>query len=137
MNEEKDNEIPIFEDQVKFQTYIEKNHRPAVLRQTDLGPCLQLWKDSQYLKNKLSGNVIRAHVGSNPSLDFRTKNFKYCDLDLGELVERASKDQNEEYFFDPHEVYYLRQVCILTTDIFSTKLTKFAIYISVVFDQCY
>merc|ERR1712168_1703481 len=59
---------------------------------------------------KLSGNKVRAHVGTNPDLDFRSKNFKYCDIDLATLVDRASREINDEFFFEKNEIYYLRSV---------------------------
>jgi len=83
---------------------------PAVLRKAELGPCLDLWRDTEYLKSKLAGNNVRAHVGTNQDLDFRSKNFKYCDIDLATLVDRASKQVNDEHFFDEKEKYYLRSV---------------------------
>ena len=110
MNGSGESEILIFEDETKFKTYIETNHRPAVLRNANLGPCLDFWKDDKYLQKKLSGHMVRAHVGQNKNLDFRTKNFSYCDIDLGVLVDRARKEMNEEHFFAPDEIYYLRQV---------------------------
>ena len=108
MNGLGESEIFIFEDEIEFKNYIEKNHRPAVLRDANLGPSLDLWKDEKYLQQKLSGHMVRAHVGQSKNLDFRTKNFSYCDIDLGVLVERARKDTNEEHFFAPDEIYYLR-----------------------------
>eukprot|EP00088_Acartia_fossae_P071060 TRINITY_DN9675_c0_g1_i3.p1 TRINITY_DN9675_c0_g1~~TRINITY_DN9675_c0_g1_i3.p1 ORF type:complete len:311 (-),score=38.65 TRINITY_DN9675_c0_g1_i3:8-940(-) len=103
-------EIPIVTEVDAFEKFIYEKHAPAVLRRADLGPCTQLWKDKEYLKQKFKGKSVRAHVGVDPSLDFRTKNFKYCDIDLGTLVDRASQPCNDDHFFDPHEVYYLRSV---------------------------
>lgn len=48
------------------------------------------------------------------------KNFKYCSLDIRELVRRCSQTQQEEYFTSPSELYYLRSLSTAGSDPRST-----------------
>lgn len=92
----------------EFRERIGPSREPVVLRGLDLGPCPRLWSP-EYLQTRLQPRTVRVHVGQKGNLDFRTKNFKYCDLDIRELVRRAQNKQNSDYFLDENEVYYLRK----------------------------
>ena len=78
------------------------------MRSCDLGDCTRLWSPG-YLADKLPRKKVRVHVGTEPNLDFRSKNFSYCDMDLGTLLERAQSSHNKQFFFHENEIYYLRQ----------------------------
>lgn len=101
--------IPILEiSQEEFRKVMTERREPLVLRGSDLGSCTRTWSP-EILSEKLNPRQVKVHVGQDQDLDFRTKNFKYCDIDIKELVKRAQNKTNEEFFIDKSEVYYLRQ----------------------------
>lgn len=101
--------IPILEiSQEEFRKVMTERREPLVLRGSDLGSCTRTWSPEK-LSERLNPRQVRVHVGQEQDLDFRTKNFKYCDIDIKELVKRAQNKTNEEFFIDKSEIYYLRQ----------------------------
>ncbi len=79
--------------------------RPVVLRGLDLGECTERWVDQEHLKRlaEREERPVKVHVAEQPHLDFRSKNFEYKMMSLGELVSRASAGDDQHF-------YYLRAV---------------------------
>ena len=101
--------IPVLHtSQKEFKDLMTERREPLVLRRSDLGPCTQTWTPHNLIEN-LTPRQVRVHVGLQHDLDFRTKNFKYCDIDIRELVKRAQNQTNKEFFVAESEIYYLRQ----------------------------
>jgi tRNA wybutosine-synthesizing protein 5 len=77
--------------------------------QFDLGPCLTKWS-VEYLKSQVQQKPVKIHVSDNECMDFLQKNFIYRTLEFDELIERASRDQQTEFFVSSNEKYYLRSL---------------------------
>jgi len=71
---------------------------PAVIRGCPLGPCSISWTP-EYLSEKLTGSVRSVHVTTEPNMDFTNKNFKYNNLDLGDVVARAAREIGDECYY--------------------------------------
>ncbi|XP_052234433.1 tRNA wybutosine-synthesizing protein 5-like isoform X1 [Dreissena polymorpha] len=84
-----------------------KKRRPIVLRGVDIGPCVERWT-VDYLASKGGDREVKIHVSKTSQMDFINKNFMYRSLPFSELVKRASKTKQEEYFAEETEKYYLR-----------------------------
>ena len=96
-----------------IRSRIQKQHMPIVLRGVPIGNCIELWKSPEYLLSKTPNKEVKIHVSTNPKqMDFRTKNFKYCVCGLHDLILKASesciKTNENQYYLDPNEKYYLR-----------------------------
>ena len=96
-----------FAELTNIKKEITSNRQPVVIQGLDLGPCTKLWQPD-YLEQTLKDKTVRVHVGQQHNLDFRTKNFNYCDMSLKELVRRAASSTNKQHFLDENEIYYLR-----------------------------
>ena len=109
MSNIKRTKVPVLTDCsfAKFKSEIALARQPVVLRGLDLGPCTRLWTPD-YLIKTFEDKSVRVHVGQQRDLDFRNKNFNYCDMKIKELVRRAAKTKNDEFFVDENEIYYLR-----------------------------
>ncbi|XP_072047446.1 tRNA wybutosine-synthesizing protein 5-like [Amphiura filiformis] len=94
-------------DKETFNTEIYPKRWPVVLRGLDLGPCQTNWT-VQYLCEAGGSQDVKVHVSPSAKMDFINKNYAYRTLPFDELVRRASKPRQEEYFFEPDELYYLR-----------------------------
>jgi tRNA wybutosine-synthesizing protein 5 len=104
-----------------FRDKIEPRREPAVLRGLDLGPCLAEWSNPQKLASKLQPRTVRTHVTQEENMSFTAKNFKYCDMDIRELVKRAAQDTQQDFFISERELYYLRSV---TADARSVQVSR-------------
>jgi tRNA wybutosine-synthesizing protein 5 len=117
--------------------YILLKREPFILRDFDLGPCLNKWS-VDYLKKQIGQKSVKIHVSAVSDMDFLRKNFLYrllikklyyyCILNISnigihsffisnrslpfdEFIRRASlSEQSDEYFIDNHEKYYLRSL---------------------------
>ena len=92
----------------EWKARMKEERLPVVIRGADLGPCTSTWS-SDYLIEKLRPRSVRVHVGTEPNLDFRSKNFTYLDMDVRELVKRAASQTNAQHFISENEIYYLRK----------------------------
>ncbi len=91
-----------------FRQSIQPRRRPAVLRGLDLGPCLQRWKNPEYLCSRVGkDHVARVHVTTQTNMDFRGKNFKYREMLLRDVLKMANLDADDG---GGAERYYLRDV---------------------------
>jgi len=64
--------------------------RPVVLRGINLGPCVTLWKDAEYLIEKEGTNLVSVHIPDEKEsrqLDFVRRNFTYQTVPFKDLVE--------------------------------------------------
>ena len=92
----------------ELKARLREDRLPVVIRGADLGPCTRTWS-ADYLIDHLRPRPVRVHVGTQPNLDFRSKNFTYCDMDVRELVKRAASKTNVQHFISENEIYYLRK----------------------------
>ncbi|XP_060571208.1 tRNA wybutosine-synthesizing protein 5-like, partial [Ruditapes philippinarum] len=72
---------------------------PAVLRGLDIGLCREKWTP-EYLAEKGGDREVKIHVSKTAQMDFINKNFMYRSLPFSELVKRASKPKQEEFFIE-------------------------------------
>ncbi|GLH09717.1 Hypoxia-inducible factor 1-alpha inhibitor [Gryllus bimaculatus] len=93
----------------KFTQQIYPRREPALIKGVDIGPCTKLWT-RDYLSEKIGEVPVKVHVSTDPKMDFISKNFVYKTLPLRDLIERAAKEENTEYFLNSHEYYYLRSL---------------------------
>ncbi|CAE1259505.1 TYW5 [Acanthosepion pharaonis] len=107
----KTKQVPILKDVTAelFQKELYPKRRPVVLRGFDIGDCVEKWT-TEYLIANAGNKQVNVHVSSTHQMDFINKNFLYRTLPFGELVKRASKEINEDYFISPDEKYYLRSL---------------------------
>ncbi len=92
----------------QFAQHIQKNREPAILRQFDFGPCVELWKHQEYLRSKLEGIAAKVHVVDKDQvdkMDFKSKNFKYDTIGMEELVDKVFDDTDSS-----EKAYYLRWI---------------------------
>ncbi|XP_070771242.1 tRNA wybutosine-synthesizing protein 5 [Enoplosus armatus] len=103
--------VPIFTevDKEVFLREIYPERRPAVLRGTGLGPCLEKWT-AEYLGQKGGDREVKIHVSTVPQMDFLHKNFVYKTLTFREFVKRASEKKHSDFFLCEDESYYLRSL---------------------------
>jgi len=73
-----------------FRASVHPERKPAVLRGLDFGPCVDKWKDAEYLASKDADKSGVVHSSYEPVLDFRRKNFEYATLPWPEIVRRAA-----------------------------------------------
>jgi tRNA wybutosine-synthesizing protein 5 len=86
----------------QFRLEVQPSRRPALLRGLDFGACVDKWKDVSYLSAHGGHNKeVSVHVGRDPLMDFRAKNFSYQNMSFGQLVARAS--QNKSIDSDQHD----------------------------------
>lgn len=86
-------------------TYVKR--QPAVLKGFDIGPCSEKWIP-EYLAEKGGDREVKIHVSKTAQMDFINKNFIYRSLPFCELVKRASREKQENFFIEETEKYYLR-----------------------------
>ncbi|KAG8227587.1 hypothetical protein J437_LFUL000687 [Ladona fulva] len=104
-------EIKLYEgkDFKDFLEHVNVQRKPAILRGIDIGPCVDIWSP-EYLGEKVGNMPVKVHVSPNPKMDFIKKNFSYKTLPFDELVKRASRNVQDDYFIHPQELYYLRSL---------------------------
>lgn len=104
-------QVPILKDVSAelFRENIYLKRKPVVLRGFDIGECVGKWTP-EYLTANAEDKPVNVHVSSTPQMDFINKNFLYRTLPFSELVKRASKEINEDFFISPQEKYYLRSL---------------------------
>lgn len=98
--------IKICQNPEQFAHHIQETRQPAILRNFNIGPCLKLWKNPDYLKEKLTGTMSKIHVVDKDQadkMDFKSKNFKYDTMEMNELVEKVFEGSDEK-------AYYLRWI---------------------------
>ena len=93
-----------------FRATVEPRREPAVLRGLNLGPCTAEWSTATAFANRFQPLTVRVHVTSQENMSFTAKNFQYSDMDIKELVKRASKVVQDKFFVSEEELYYLRSV---------------------------
>ncbi|KAM6955504.1 LOW QUALITY PROTEIN: tRNA wybutosine-synthesizing protein 5 [Lycodopsis pacificus] len=96
-------------DKDVFLRDIYPERRPAVLRGTCLGPCLEMWT-VEYLGQRGGDKEVKIHVSTVPQMDFLHKNFAYKTLPFNEFVKRASEKKHSDFFLCEDESYYLRSL---------------------------
>lgn len=102
--------VPVYENISEEEIRNKINERkPFVIRNYDIGPCSQLWTH-EYLSKKVGNAPIKIHVSSDGRMDFVKKNFLYKTLPFDELILRASRHDQTDYFIHPKEFYYLRSL---------------------------
>ncbi|KAM8856618.1 LOW QUALITY PROTEIN: tRNA wybutosine-synthesizing protein 5 [Spinachia spinachia] len=103
--------VPIFKEVDKdvFLRDIYPKRRPAVLRGSCLGPCLEKWT-VEYLGERGGDKEVKIHVSTQPQMDFLHKNFAYKTLPFKEFVKRASERKHSDFFMCENESYYLRSL---------------------------
>lgn len=103
--------VPIFTEVDKdvFLRDIYPQRKPAVLRGSCLGPCLQKWT-VEYLRDRGGDKEVKIHVSAQPQMDFLHKNFAYKTLPFKEFVKRASERKHSDFFLCEDESYYLRSL---------------------------
>lgn len=94
-------------DEETFSSLIFPKREPAVLRGVPVGPCTSLW-DKEYLCMHGGNRDVKVHVSPHRHMDFVQKNFIYRTLPFCQLVERASKSRNTNFFINETEFYYFR-----------------------------
>lgn len=96
-----------YTDSSILQTEIEPTSKPAIIRGCPLGSCTSLW-NTEYLSQKLTGTTKPVHVTTEANMSFTNKNFTYQNLDLGELIHRASTPRGSGSGCDT--LFYLRAI---------------------------
>ncbi|GFO09631.1 tRNA wybutosine-synthesizing protein 5 [Plakobranchus ocellatus] len=91
----------------EFLSKVYPKREPVILRGLDIGPCTQKWT-VPYLALTGGKKEVKLHVSSVCQMNFIDKNFIYRSLPFNEFVERASREENTQYFIDSTEKYYLR-----------------------------
>lgn len=104
-------EVPIYEHISKefFVNEIQMKRKPAVLRGLDIGDCVVKWTP-QYLIEQIGSIDVKIHVCTEGKMDFIKKNFLYQTLPLREVIKRASRETQTDYFLNCKEFYYLRSL---------------------------
>lgn len=84
---------------------VKADRKPAVLRGLDLGPCVERWRDPEYLMSKVPADrTVSVHVTSDPGrMSFTAKNFEYRLCSFAELIRKSSTSGGETPIH-----YYLR-----------------------------
>lgn len=97
-------------DEETFRTEIYPARKPAVLRGLPIGRCSSTW-DKDYLCSTQAGTrSVKVHVSPSPHMDFLSKNFVYRTLPFSELVRRASRSKQDDFFISETELYYFRSL---------------------------
>ena len=109
-------EIKSYISEAEFSQHIKDQRKPAILRHFNIGNCLELWQNTDYLKAKLAGKTCKIHVVDKNQvdrMDFKSKNFKYGSIDMTELIENvfgSTKTQDNHKEDTNDKAYYLRWV---------------------------
>ncbi|EDV21066.1 uncharacterized protein TRIADDRAFT_30960 [Trichoplax adhaerens] len=93
----------------KFIQDIYPQRKPFLISGHDLGPCMHKW-NADYLADVGGQQMVKLHVATQDKMNFITKNFSYKTLPFKEFIRRASATENQHYFFQPKEKYYLRSL---------------------------
>lgn len=101
-------EIKSYQLHEDFARHVQEQRLPAILRQCQVGTCLQHWKNPDYLKEKLKQKVAKIHVVDKDQcdkMDFISKNFKYDTVEMPDLIDKVfnANDQDDK-------AYYLRWI---------------------------
>lgn len=104
-------DVKIYENITKdfFVSDIQVKRKPTILRGLDIGDCVVKWTP-QYLIEQLGNVDVKIHVCTEGKMDFINKNFVYKTLPLGELIKRATRETQTDYFLSCKEFYYLRSL---------------------------
>lgn len=92
----------------EFARHVQEQRLPAILRQYDVGTCLQHWQNPDYLKEKLAHKVAKIHVVDKDQcdkMDFISKNFKYDSVDMPTLIDQVFNPDDQD-----DKAYYLRWI---------------------------
>ncbi|ORC92175.1 tRNA wybutosine-synthesizing protein 4 [Trypanosoma theileri] len=66
--------------------------KPVVFRKVNMGDCVHLWSDPDYLKKKEGDTTVSVHVARETHLlDFVKKNFSFQHLPFSKLVDHCVK----------------------------------------------
>ena len=101
--------VKIITELTEAQEYIDNIREPFLLRNYDIGPCVEKWT-IEYLKEVVGSKEVKIHVSSVSDMNFIKKNFIYRSLPFNELIKRASNESNSEFFICEKERYYLRSL---------------------------
>lgn len=72
---------------------------PFVMSNINLGPCTTLWKDSQYIVDKVGKDrQVIAHVSNLNSLNFAKRNFEYQIISFGKFIATMYSGKENVYF---------------------------------------
>lgn len=105
-------EVPVYSNICSKEEFIEQiqsKRKPVVIRGLVIGDCSKKW-NPEYLINHIGHLEAKIHVSTDSRMDFLNKNFLYKTLTLEEIIRRASSENNEHYFIQPNEYYYLRSL---------------------------
>lgn len=71
----------------QFLKDVYSTEKPAVFRNLELGPCLELWKDPKYLSKSVGPDQkVIVHISENKNMNFVAKNFDYKNMPFGEFI---------------------------------------------------
>ncbi|CAF0715070.1 unnamed protein product [Brachionus calyciflorus] len=101
--------VPILFNLEEAKNWIETKREPFILKNFDYGPCLKKW-NVDYLSQKAENRLVKIHVSTASEMDFINKNFIYRTLPFAELIKRASKENQTDFFISENEKYYLRSL---------------------------
>ncbi|XP_075217355.1 tRNA wybutosine-synthesizing protein 5-like isoform X2 [Lycorma delicatula] len=92
-----------------FQKIIHPKRRPALLKNIDIGDCIDKWTPD-YLIDKVGSVPVKVHVSNEGRMDFLKKNFVYKTLLFDDFIKLSLVNSYSNVCDSSEMFYYLRSL---------------------------